>query len=60
MENKMKFIMLCVLVLVFSGCSNTEKNKENTPIKESTRSLYKTNSSKTNSSTIDKKRIKAR
>ncbi|HAP3000295.1 TPA: hypothetical protein ITS88_002873, partial [Enterococcus faecalis] len=58
MENKMKFIMLCVLVLVFSGCSNTEKNKENTPIKESTRSLYKTNSSKTNSSTIDKKEDK--
>ncbi len=42
----MKFIMLCVLVLVFSGCSNTEKNKENPPIKESTSSLYKTNSSK--------------
>lgn len=60
MENKMKFIMLCVLVLVFSGCSNTEKNKENPPIKESTSSLYKTNSSKTNttetnSSTVNKK-----
>ncbi len=64
MENKMKFIMLCVLVLVFSGCSNTEKNKENPPIKESTSSLYKTNSSKTNttetnSSTVNKKEDKS-
>jgi hypothetical protein len=49
----------------FSGCSNTEKKKENPPIKKSTSSLYKTNSSKTNttetnSSTVNKKGIKAR
>lgn len=48
----------------FSGCSNTEKNKENPPIKESTSSLYKTNSSKTNttetnSSTVNKKEDKS-
>lgn len=60
----MKFIMLCVLVLVFRVVL-TQKNKENPPIKESTSSLYKTNSSKTNttetnSSTVNKKRIKAR
>jgi predicted component of type VI protein secretion system len=40
MENKMKFIMLCVLVLVFSGCSNTEKNKENPPIKKKVLARY--------------------
>ncbi|RXW06594.1 hypothetical protein CYQ13_13650, partial [Enterococcus faecalis] len=63
MENKMKFIMLCVLVLFFSGCSKIEKNNENPQVKENTSSLYKTNSSKTNTtetnnSTVNKKENK--
>ncbi|EGO5042292.1 hypothetical protein M9G36_002698, partial [Enterococcus faecalis] len=59
----MKFIVLCVLVLFFSGCSKTEKNNENPQVKENTSSLYKTNSSKTNitetnNSTVNKKEDK--